>query len=140
MSGVVFLATIAAMALWGLWALLAKITASYGQPGVVLPYEAIGHVIGVVIVVVASTTVRNAIELQPRAMGLAVLTGVAGAVAMLPFLYALRHGPALLVVPLTAVYPVITVILAVIFLKESFDLRAAAGIVFAVVAAFLLSR
>ena len=138
MSASVFLASIAAMVLWGVWAFLAKIAANYAQPGDLLAYEAIGHVIGVAIVVVASTSVSNAFQLQHRAMGL--LTGVAGALAMLPFLYALRHGSASLVVPMTAIYPAVTVTLSLIFLKEPLDGRAAAGFLFAVIAALLLSK
>jgi drug/metabolite transporter (DMT)-like permease len=44
------------------------------------------------------------------------------------------------VVPVTALYPVVTVILSLALLQESFSLRRAAGVGLAVAAVWLLSK
>jgi bacterial/archaeal transporter family protein len=67
-------------------------------------------------------------------------SGIAMAVALLLFLKALARGPALVVVPLTALYPAVTVILSWIFLKEALTLRHLMGLGLALAAVWLLSK
>ncbi len=67
-------------------------------------------------------------------------SGIAMAVALLFFLKALARGPALVVVPLTALYPAVTVVLSWIFLRETLTLRHLAGLALALAAVWLLSK
>ena len=64
--------------------------------------------------------------------------GLAMAVGLLFFFEALGRGSAAVVVPLTALYPAITVLLSRIFLQEALTLRHLVGLALALAAAWLL--
>ncbi|HSI03042.1 MAG: EamA family transporter [Myxococcota bacterium] len=66
----------------------------------------------------------------------AVLVGI-GIVALL---YAMRSGPSSSAVALTATYPAVTLVLAVLFLGESITLTRVAGVAAIAVGAYLVSR
>jgi drug/metabolite transporter (DMT)-like permease len=72
------------------------------------------------------------------AVGIAV--GLLMAIGTLALFAALRRGKASIVTPLTALYPLITVILAVLFLNEHLDLTKIAAIAVALIAAMALSK
>lgn len=132
-------ATFTALLLWGVWGVLSKVSAGAGRPpSQVLIFETIGHVAGVLLTIAVFGP--GEFKLGARSMIAPILTGFFGAVAMLLFIYALRDGKASVVVPVTALYPAVTVVLAYMFLHESFDARTLAGLFFAIVAALLLSR
>lgn len=69
-----------------------------------------------------------------------VLAGVLGSVAFPMLNLALRSGPASQVIPLTAVYPLITVGLAVLFLSETITPVRLIGVVMIVGGSVLVSR
>lgn len=62
------------------------------------------------------------------------------AVGLLLFFEALARGPAMVVVPLTALYPAVAVVLSRIFLQEALTLRHLAGLALALAAVWLLSK
>ncbi len=70
----------------------------------------------------------------------AIVVGLLMAIGTLALFAALRRGKASIVTPLTALYPLVTVILAVLFLHEHFDSVKVAAIGLALLAAFALSR
>ena len=70
----------------------------------------------------------------------AIVVGLLMAIGTLALFAALRRGKASIVTPLTALYPLVTVILAVLFLHEHFDSVKVGAIVLALIAAFALSR
>jgi drug/metabolite transporter (DMT)-like permease len=67
------------------------------------------------------------------------LAGFMGAIGQLVLFYTLRIAPAYLVFPILSLTPVVTILLAVLFLKESTGIFGWVGIGLAVVAIFLLS-
>ncbi len=67
------------------------------------------------------------------------LAGILGAVGQLVLFVALKTAPAYIVFPILSLTPVVTILLAVIFLKESTGLTGWVGIVLAVPAILLLS-
>ena len=69
----------------------------------------------------------------------AVLTGVMGYLGLLCFMYAIRGGKICVVAPLTALYPVVSIALAIIFLKERINTVQVAGIILALVSAVMIS-
>ena len=80
--------------------------------------------------------------LDPRTPGLKFATG-AGVCAYsgsLAFLLAIDRASASLVVPMTAMYPVVTIILGVVFLNERLTMSHKAGVVLSLAAIFFLSR
>jgi transporter family protein len=79
------------------------------------------------------------VEKNARGIGFAVLAGVAGSIGSIFFYLALRQGKTSVVVPLTALYPLITVALSVLFLREEISGVKVIGIILALVASLLLS-
>jgi uncharacterized membrane protein len=71
-------------------------------------------------------------------MGSAV--GLLGAGGQLILFQALRQGPAYIVFPIISLYPVLTIFLSLVFLKERTHLRQWIGIVLALIAMFFLSN
>ena len=67
-------------------------------------------------------------------------TALAMAVGLLFFFEALARGSATVVVPLTALYPAVAVVLSRIFLQEALTLRHLAGLALAMAAVWLLSK
>jgi len=60
---------------------------------------------------------------------------------IIAFVFALNHGgKASIVVPMTAMYPVVTIALSVGILKEQITPTTGMGVVFAMIAVFLLSK
>lgn len=71
-------------------------------------------------------------------IGCAFLTGVLGTIGNMTFYEALSEGKAAIVVPLTTLYPMVTLVLAALLLKETIKARQWAGILLAVTAILIL--
>lgn len=67
------------------------------------------------------------------------LAGVAIAVGNLAFILLLEKALGSIIIPLTSIYPAVTVVLAIVFLGEALKAVHVVGIVLAVVAVVLLS-
>jgi len=126
-----------AMGLWGVWGLLSKVAAQY------LPFQAVyllaitGH-----LVVIAYLAAQGglAIPWHPGGVAAGLAAGLCMAFGLLFFFRALAQGTASTVVPLTALYPVVTVVLSRVVLQESLSPRQVAGVALALLAVWLLSR
>jgi transporter family protein len=70
---------------------------------------------------------------------LAILTGIIGALSGVVFYKALSLKPASIVIPLTAQYILIAVLLSFIFLKEPITLKGVFGIAFSIISIILLA-
>jgi transporter family protein len=81
-------------------------------------------------------------SLHPRQRGLkyAVGAGLGSYFGSLAFLVAVDRGSASVVVPLTAMYPLVTIILGVLVLKERLTTSHKVGVILALAAIFFLSR
>jgi|Deesub1362A_J573_1020465.scaffolds.fasta_scaffold34334_2 transporter family protein len=75
---------------------------------------------------------------QPAA--LLMLGTIVGVSASLLFMLALERYPGSIVIPLTALYPAVSAVLAVFILGEKIKAVNAAGIALAIVAGYLLTR
>ncbi len=126
-----------ALILWGVWGFLGKVASqSLSAPAVYL-LTISGHLVVVAFILIKGL---GPVAWQPAGVGAALGSGIAMAVALLVFLKALARGPALVVVPLTALYPAVTVILSWLFLKETLTLRHLLGLALALGAVWLLSK
>ncbi len=68
-----------------------------------------------------------------------IAAGFFGSLAVAGFQSALELGKTSIIVPLTALYPVVTVVLSVIFLKEGVTALQGMGIALAIVSTLLMS-
>ena len=126
-----------ALGLWGVWGFLGKVAAQHLPSPLIYLLAISGH-----LAVVAYLLGRGigAVAWEPWGMGAALGSGLAMAVGLLFFYEALGRGPAAAVVPLTALYPAVTVVLSRVFLQEALTLRHVTGLALALVAGWLLSK
>ncbi len=127
--------SLACLVLWGVWGLLLKM-ASKGAPWLQVYFLS----------ALASFTLALTIFLAGKGRipinkysGIAAMAGVFGGAGYVLFMKALEHGKASIIIPLTAMYPAVTAILALTILGEKLSLIKAVGIALAVLAAILLS-
>ena len=126
-----------ALGLWGVWGFLGKVASQHLPAPQVYLLAISGHLVLGGYLLVGKL---GAVSWQPGGVAAALGAGLAMALALLFFFAALARGPATVVVPLTALYPAVAVVLSWIFLQETLTLRQLVGLALALAAAWLLSK
>lgn len=121
---------------WGLWGFFPKITTRYINPLSAIVFEAL---IGIPFALVVLAALKFKPEIHPKGVLLASLTGVLGTLGALLYLVAVRKGQTSLVASFTAVYPALTIVLALLFLGDRLILRQWIGVGLALVAMLLVA-
>jgi uncharacterized membrane protein len=123
---------------WGVWGAFIEIPEKSGFPAT------LGYVVWSITMIpcalVALIKIKWKLEYDKRSIILGSTIGVLGAGGQLLLFQALRQGPAYIVFPIISLYPVLTIFLSFVFLKERAHLRQWVGIVFAIIAMFFLSN
>ena len=125
-----------ALILWGVWGFLPKLATRYIEPRSVLVFQTIGSIL-VTIVILATIDFRP--ELHTKGVTLAIVTGIIGTLGTASFLYSIAKGKASIVVTMTALYPIITVILSLLILKEPITIKQGIAIILALTAMALFA-
>jgi bacterial/archaeal transporter family protein len=128
--------TLGALFMWGFWGFLPKLTTAYIDPKSAVIYEALG---GFTIGAIALIALNFQIDFHPKGSGLAFITGMLGLIGAFCFLLAMSKGQVAIVATLSALYPVVSILLAVIFLHESIHIQQWIGIALAVLAMVLVA-
>ncbi len=128
--------SILALIIYGFWGFFPKLAVNYIHPMSALIYEVGG---ALVIGLCCLIFVDFRPDFNPRGVFFAVLTGICGMLGTLFFFAAASKGKISVIVSLTALYPLITIFLAAVFLKESLTIKQIMGMVFAFIAIYLLS-
>jgi uncharacterized membrane protein len=122
---------------WGVWGAFIELPEKAGFPAT------LGYVVWSVTMIPCALVALHIIEWEPetdrRSILLGMLVGLLGAGGQLILFEALRDGPAYMVFPLISLFPVLTIVLSVIFLKEKTNKRHWTGIVLALIAAVFLA-
>ena len=126
---------IACLISWGLWGLLIKLAYRGAEWSEIYLISSLTSFAIALAIFLASHT---KIHFKPSLL-LALGAGLTGGIGNIFFVKALEHGKASIVIPLTALYPVITAVLAVIILHEKLSMLQLIGIVLAIIAMILLS-
>jgi len=121
---------------WGLYGFFPKITIRYISPLSTIVYEAL---IGIPVAIVVLAVLKFRPEVHPTGILLASLTGLLGMLGALSFLFAVRRGQVGLVSAFTALYPALTILLAMLFLGERLELRQWFGVGLAILAMLLFT-
>lgn len=130
------LPTFGAMLFWGFWGFIPKITTKYLDPKSAIVFEVVGAmVLGIVIL----SSLRFQPDLHPKGVALAITTGMLGFLGAYCFLKAVSQGPVILIATISALYPVISIALAMMMLNETITLKQGIGIVLALVAIGLIA-
>jgi drug/metabolite transporter (DMT)-like permease len=123
--------------LWGIWGALIEIPEKAGFPAT-LGYAAWALTM-VPVAVVALKIVGWKLDTNRRSMVLGMSAGLLGCGGQLILFQCLRMGPAYIVFPIISLYPVVTIILSIVFLKEKANRRSWIGIILALFAIITLS-
>lgn len=129
--------SLATIFFWGLWGFFPKLTTHHIDSRSAIIYEAIGWCIATA-VMLAMTQISPAISFKGSLYGIA--TGICGFAGGYCFLKAVSEKEVSLIVSLTALYPVVTVILAILILHESLSVRQILGVFFSLVAIILIAE
>jgi drug/metabolite transporter (DMT)-like permease len=128
--------TFATLVSWGIWAILGKeignaLTASQSQ---------VLSTIGLVPILAALALRKQPPSIGNRRRGIALAfgSGVLSCIGNIPF-YAALGAQATMVVPLTSLFPLVTVLLAVVLLNERLNRVQVCGVVLSLAAIYLLS-
>ena len=127
----------AAVLLWGVWGILLKQASVNLNPLNNLVFSGMGSL---VVVLGSIALLGGKVDFSSsRSIVFSVLAGFIGTLAVLFFIYAVSKGRVSAVVPFTSLYPIVTVLLAVVLLGENISVRQIFGIGFALIALLLLS-
>lgn len=129
-------AAILALFSFGLWGFFTKLAILYVDSKSALVYQTVGVLI-IGLITLSLLNFKPAFD--TRGTGFALLTGLAYGVGCLFYFIAADKGKIMTVVTLTALYPLITILLSYLFLKEGINLKQCAGIFFALIAIFLMA-
>ena len=127
--------SVIAMIMWGFWGFFAKLAASsldWKQA-----YVMVG-LVGALVYVVAFLFLKPQISIG-GGFYYAILAGIAGPLGGIAFYQALGNGKASLVIPVAALYPVVTIALAFLVLSEKLTLTHGIGIMLAMASIFFMS-
>lgn len=121
---------------WGVWGAFSSLPITlYGYPD-----EMVYVIWAVVMIIPAVFALRGqTFDRRPRAAVYGLLIGLTGAGGQLLLFNALSTGPAYLIFPIISISPAITVIMAVILLRERLNPIAVVGLVAALAAIVLFS-
>lgn len=130
---------LAIILLWGLWGFLYKYgVVKLGFLSALLATSIFYTILNILIITVLY---RRGVTLPVEGTTAILLTGTAaGVAASILFMYALHKYPGSIVIPMTALYPAVTVVLAVLILREDIKVVNAVGIALAIVAGYLLAK
>ena len=123
---------------WGIWGAFIEIPEKAGFPAT------LGYVVWSLTMIPCALVALKIINWKPetdkRSVFLGLSVGILGAGGQLILFEALREGPAYVVFPLISLFPVLTIILSVAFLKEHTNKKHWIGITLAIVAAVFLAN
>ena len=128
--------TFAAMLMWGFWGFFSKIATQSLRDVNAAIYQGIGPLI---VMIIAAFYFRFQPAGKPMNILFAILSGISATLATFFFFAAITRGRSVVVVSMTALYPLVTLALSAIFLHEAFTLRQLLGVGLAVSAILLLS-
>ncbi len=131
-----FLLPLAALVLWGVWSFLPKMAMQSMQPNSVLLYEAAG---GVMVALPLLLFIKGGLSRNKKGISLVLFGSSLSIVAIFCYYIALRGGPVATVATITAMYPVVGVALARIFLKEKLTRWQWVAALLAMVSVYLLA-
>lgn len=121
---------------WGVWGAFSALPATwYGYPD-----EMIYCIWALTMIIPAAVILRGQrFDRQPAAAIYGLLIGLTGAGGQLLLFQALTMGPAYLIFPIVSISPAITVIMAMVLLRERISMLAVVGVVCALAAIVLFS-
>jgi transporter family protein len=119
---------------FGLWGLFSKLSLNYIDSRSALIFQTAG-VLLIGLFVFGTSNLKLATD--SRGLIYAVLTGIAYSLGCYLYLIAADKGKISTIVTVTALYPLITLLLSFVFLHEQIHIKQGLGIIFALIAIYL---
>jgi len=127
------------IALWGAWGVVSKVASGGIDANTNQVFFTLG-LLPLMLIMWRSPRARASGEHRRAGMAWAFVTGILGGTGNIAFFHALVvGGKASIVVPTTALFPLVTVILAILLLHERISNLQKVGLVLALAAIYLLS-
>ncbi|HEX5023918.1 MAG TPA: EamA family transporter [Agriterribacter sp.] len=122
---------------WGIWGAFIEIPEKAGFPAT------LGYMVWAITMIpcaiVALYIINWKLEFDRKSVFYGMLIGLTGAGGQLILFQAVREGPAYIVFPVISLFPIVTILLSSMVLKETTSTKSWIGIVLALVAILLLS-
>jgi transporter family protein len=129
--------SLVSLGLWGIWGVLSKVATQQLGPQVAYLIGIFGYlpVFGILLY-----ETGGKVPVNPWGWAAALAAGMSTGFGLFFFFRALNAGTASVVVPMTSLYPVVTVLLSWLFLGENLSPRQLTGLILAMAAVWLLSE
>jgi bacterial/archaeal transporter family protein len=134
-TGWVFTAVLALL-FWGGWGFFQKLATNSMPPKLVYLFTVSGAFITAFLVLVS---LHFRVEVTQKGMGFALIAGLLGSIGGLCFVHSVSRGKASVVITMTALYPLVTILLSFFFLRETITIKQGIGILFALLAMIFLA-
>ena len=121
---------------WGVWGVFSKLASNYGRPRQTLLFQVAGVMAFGMIVL---SMERFHIAWSARGFAWSAAAGFVNFVGFLTFFAAVEKGKVSTVIAMSSLYPVVTIVLSLLFLHEKISSREGLGIACALLAGFLLA-
>jgi transporter family protein len=131
--------SIIAIFAWGVWGIFTKISLRHYIWQQTFIITSLVMIIASFIIYFYSIYPNENLSFSSSSFYYALAVGITGVIAYYGFYNAIKFGKVVIVVPLTSLYPVITIVLSLIFLGEKISIPQGLGIIFAIVAIVLFS-
>lgn len=131
-----FIFAIISLILWGFWGFFSKLTTLHINPKNALIMEAVG---GLIVGAVVLATMGFKTETNPKGILLGIFTGIFAFLGALAFFFAVSKGKASVTVTMTALYPLLVILLSYFILHETLTIKQGVGIIFALLAVILFA-
>lgn len=122
--------------LYGLWGFLGAKASQFTNAKTVFIISCTGSMI---IAILMGTFASTRFELSPHGLFFGLLTGLSTGLGTFMFMNALQRGPAIPIVMITALYPMVTVLLTFLFLKQGITTKQIFGVMFSMIAIYFLT-
>jgi transporter family protein len=122
---------------WGTWGFIAKLGADRIAPG---PLQILATAGTLPLALVAFLQLRMRLEKDARGISYSILNGVLSGIGLLAYYAAVSRGKVSVVGPVTSLFPLLTVVLAFIFLRERLNRVQMVGVALSLVAIAIFSQ
>ncbi len=130
------LGSLIALICWGIWGVFIKHASKYSSWQQIYIVSSLATVAASLLIFLIT---RPNISLSSPGFSFSLLAGLTSVIAIVSFYAAIEGGKASIVVPLTALYPIVTVLFSFLVLSERISPIKSVGVILSLVAIFLLS-
>ena len=130
------LLSVISLTCWGVGSFLRKEATHTLSPWAIVVFQSTI----VMILAVAAILVRGELQTTREAVVLAIASGSFQFLANISLAFSLARGPASVVVPVTSMYPVVTLVLSLLLLGDTINVSQAVGLVLSAGALYAFSR